>query len=122
MNTERAIGFALLVVGLCLIGYGVYSSFSVFGGATDPPHVFQMQIPQESDTENESARGALSEEEAFENMMQNQLASLFPFEAIEKALNLGAWSLFMALLFMAGGKIAGVGVQLLRNTRASVLN
>ncbi|MFH0739683.1 MAG: hypothetical protein V1819_01035 [bacterium] len=53
-------------------------------------------------------------------LMQSQLGNLMSAESMNKILNLTAWSIFMAILILACGKISSIGVQLIKTEKQNV--
>jgi len=110
MSIERMLGFVLLIVGVVLILYSLYSSYGIFTGSRDAPEIFP-------DTSEKSAEvlGDLGEAEAqMEELLQRQLEGILPAETIPKSLNLFAWSIFTGILIFGGAQLAGIGVKLLK--------
>ena len=113
MTTERISGFALILVGLLLIGYSLYSSQLIFTGTVEPPELFSS-LPREAATP--AAQGI---EAQVEQLVADQIRGLIPEETIPQTLNLVMWSVFAGLMFFAGAQIAGIGVKLLSVKRSN---
>ncbi len=123
---KKIIGWVLLVVGILIIAWGVWSSYNIFTTKEPVPQVFEIpeayknvnsEEKREEPTEENGEEGTISEEEEAQRrageIIKEQIAEILPFDFITKFFNLIAWSIFMAILILAGGKIAGIGIKLL---------
>jgi len=109
MNTERIIGFSLLLIGVVIILYALYASYGILTGEKEPPEIF------ESSTEQSAADAINGELEVqMQALLQEQLKGILPEEALPKTFNLFAWSILAGILIFGGSQIAGLGVKLLR--------
>ena len=118
MAGNKIFGGILLVLGIFIILWGLYSSYSIFKGNAVLPQVFKSTelmgediLVQESNTTN------LTPEEIQKNMEKavgEQLAKIFPPGLFLKLLNLVSWSIFAWILIMGGGKIAFLGIKMLK--------
>ncbi|MCP8307777.1 MAG: hypothetical protein H3Z52_02710 [archaeon] len=91
LKHDKVIGYILLAVGVVMIFLSVYFMFSVFSGATAPPRLFNFPD-----------------------------ISMAPGEEINKILDMGFWYLLMFFIMIAGGKIASLGVSLIREIKVEV--
>ncbi len=92
---KKIIASMLIGIGIVLIAYAIYSSFSIFMMNGDIPQVFdKIEISQD-----------LSEE-------QEIMLSLVGGIDITKFLNLFAWSMFAGILIFAGTSLARIGADL----------
>lgn len=99
------IGYVLLAIGLILIFLTVFQSYNIFTDKTEAPVVFKA----ESFGQNNSAdQGSLQQQ------IQQQVRGLLPADAIAKVLNLFSWTLLAFILMLAGGKVAGLGIKMLK--------
>ncbi len=97
METDKRLGYALLIVGLGIIFFAMFSSFSVFNGKA-PPHIFTIQ----KSTESVTVKG-------------QEIASMeiIPTEYLNQSGDLTFFMLFMFFLVSAGGKISSIGVSMI---------
>ena len=109
MTTERIIGFILLFLGVAIILFALYSSYGILTGAAEPPEIFEA--PREQSVTNE---GSEALEVQVQALLQDQLSSILPEDALPKTFNLFAWSILAGILIFGGGQVAGLGVKLLR--------
>lgn len=108
MASKKIIGWVLIVSGLLLIVLGIYSSFNIFTGRSSAPEIFKAQeMP-------DKAENNTIEKEA-EKMVSEQIDKIIPKGAVYKILNMTSWSIFMAVLFLGGGKIATIGIGMLKS-------
>ncbi|MCZ7392269.1 MAG: hypothetical protein ABOK23_09280 [Candidatus Methanoperedens sp.] len=102
----KATGYALLIAGLILIIWAVYSMYNVYTGATPPPSVIEMNSVTLS-----LPTGA--------NTPQAQ-AELISGRDSSKLVNMGIWYALMFFVASAGGRIGGMGVKLIREIKVEV--
>lgn len=111
MNVVRSVaGMVLVVVGAGIIGYGIYDARQVFSGDAPPPSLFQL--PQKDSFLPKGIQGGVDAQ--IQSLLAQQLEGMIPFDAVPKALNVSMYALFVALLFLGGGQMAGIGIKLLR--------
>ena len=97
MDSDKRIAYGLLVLGLGIIFFAIFSSFSVFNGKT-PPHLFNIQRTSEQIT----VKG-----------QEIPSMEVIPTEYLNQSGDLTFFMLFMFFLVSAGGKISGIGVNML---------
>ena len=114
MSIERGSGFVLLILGIGLIAYSLYSSFQIFSGTTQPPEIFS---PIEKPFQQEISQAGPQEQA--KQLFAEQLENILPADTIPKVLNLSIWSLFAGLLLFGGAQIAGIGVKLLKTEKTA---
>jgi hypothetical protein len=118
MTGNKIFGVILLILGLFIILWGLYSSYNIFKGNAVLPQVFRSEeiILEEPVGETGDSQGFSPEQiqKNMEEMVQNQLAKIFPVGTLSKLLNLVSWSIFAWILIMGGGKIAFLGIRLLK--------
>ncbi|MDO9097293.1 MAG: hypothetical protein Q7U60_04150 [Candidatus Methanoperedens sp.] len=102
----KTVGYALLVAGLVLILWAVYSMYNVYTGATPPPPVVEMN----SVTISLPTGGGAPP-------IQTELLS---GRESSKLTNMGIWFALMTFVASAGGRIGGLGVKLIREIKVEV--
>jgi hypothetical protein len=102
----KAVGYGLLIAGLIMIIYSVFSMYSVYTGATPPPPVIQMN----SVTISLPTGAGIPP-------VQTELIS---GTDSSKLVNMGIWYALMFFVVSAGGRISGLGVQLIREIKVEV--
>jgi hypothetical protein len=108
MNYSRIVGWILLIAGILLIGWTLWSSYGIFTAKADLPEFFEMQ--EEAAVKEEP----LTAEAQMEEMVREQLEGILPTDAITKLLNLTVWSLLAFILIMGGSQVSGLGIRLVR--------
>jgi len=119
MTSNKVFGVILLILGLLIIFWGLYSSYNIFKARAVLPQVFRPdELSQEKLPISEPANSPkLSPEQIQKNMqeaVQAQLAKIFPPGIFLKLLNLISWSIFAWILILGGGKIATLGIRMLK--------
>ena len=111
MSMKHVVGYALLAVGVLVIGYALFASYSIFLGSTQPPELFQEPEPASGQPASFDPQNI---EASMDALLQEQLAKIIPPNTVTKTLNLFAWSVFAGLLIFGGTQLAGIGIKLLR--------
>lgn len=111
MNSVRKIfGLVLLLGGLAIIVYGLYSSYEIFTAKKEPPILFE--IPEQSSVIQKGTAQDLQAQ--LQGLLGEQLKGILPADSVPKLLDLISWSIFAGILVLGGGQIAGLGVKLLK--------
>ena len=105
METNKIIGYILLIIGVLLIVLPLWQTYGIFTGKAIPAQVFTKPISFKVN-QNVSALD-------IQGQIQNALIKILPIDSIDNALNLVTWLLLMWILIYGGGKIAEIGVKLL---------
>jgi len=98
---EKIVGYVLLAIGVIVIFFSIYQMWVVFTGGSPPPELFNF-----SDVSVPAAQG------------QNIL--LMSGQELSKLAALAFWYILMFFILWAGGKIASLGVDLLREIRVEI--
>lgn len=118
MELNKILGIILLVIGLLIIFWGIFSAYNVFQGRANLPKIFIAQ--EEAILEDKmpsNSKNILSPEamqESIEQMIGEQVAKFLPAGNLMQMMNLIALSMFLWILIYGGGKIAGLGIKLLK--------
>lgn len=112
---NKIIGFVLLFLGVIMILWGVWDSYQIFTAKKPAPDIFKLsQTEQQTSVKQKSTANPQEMiQQQLQQTIQEQLKNVLPAESINRILNLTAWSIFMAILVLAGGKIGGLGIKLL---------
>ena len=122
MNIEKLFAWGLLLSGVLVIFWGIYSSFNIFMGKAEPPLVFEVLIEdpiedpiaeEETDPKDPMQVG----EEMIGKEIEKQIQKIIPAGLIPKALNLVAWLIFMGILFFASSHLSGIGIRMLKKNK-----
>jgi len=101
--TKTSFGLILLVLGLIIIFYSLYSSFNIFTAKAAPPEIFKAEP---------SAQGTVAG--SIQAQIEEQLKGMLPVDSVPTLLNLISWSIFAGILIFAGAQIAGLGIKLIK--------
>jgi hypothetical protein len=106
---KQIVGWFLLLVGICIIAYGLYDSFNIFTGEKEAPVVFFLE---KGNVVPSSDQGGV--EEQMKQMVQEQLDKILPSSFIFRILNLATWSIFVGILIFGGAQISSLGIKLIK--------
>jgi len=106
METNKIMGYILLIIGVLLIVLPLWQTYNIFTGKSLPAQVFMKPIPFKVD-QNVNPTD-------IQGQIQNALVKIIPVDSINNTLNLASWLLLMWILIYGGGKIAEIGVKLLK--------
>ncbi len=98
MNSEKTVGYLLLVTGLGIIIFSIFSASQIFSGSKSPPALFHI----EKSTQPITIGG-----------MQIPGLEFIPIDYLNLSGNLTFFLLFMWLLLSAGGRIASIGIGMI---------
>jgi len=107
IKTEGIIGYGLLGVGLIFIFLAAYNVYTVFTGVSAPPEVFNLESI--SLNANNNAGGTNSVE-----LVSGKTASKF--------MDMSVWYILMFFMVQAGGKIASLGIQMVKEIKVVLKN
>jgi hypothetical protein len=116
MQPKKIIGWALLIAGLLLIFWTLYSTYSIFTAKKEAPEVFKIE-KEEQTTLPEKKKETASEEEIrgeMKEMIEEQIKEIVPSEILSKLLNLMSWSILAGILIFGGSRISGIGIRLIK--------
>lgn len=100
-KSEKIIGYALLILGVILLLFSIFEMFNVFYGNAAPPKLFELQDVSLS-------LGGVGS------------ASLISGEQLSQLPNLLCWFILMGFLLLAGGKIASLGVNMVKDIQVEI--
>lgn len=133
---EKSVGSILLIAGLAIIGYSIYSGINVFLKAQNPPEIFK-QIDFNKSADFASAAAKNSPEDMAKLLPKNiteinpadlqkmlsgninpeMIKSIIPQEIFGYAprlMNYSVFSIFLWVLIIAGGKVSALGISLIK--------
>jgi len=112
MNFLKIFGWILLIAGVVIIVWTLYSSYNIFTGKAEIPEIFKIEAGQETSL---STRGETQDIQAqMEKMIGEQLKGLIPVDTLPKLLNLAAWSILAFILIFGGTQISTLGIKLIK--------
>lgn len=101
LKHDKVIGYVLLAAGIVMILLSVYFMFNVFTGATAPPGLFNfsdINIP----------------------IPGGETVQMIPGEEMNRLLAMFFWYLLMFFIMIAGGKIASLGISLIKEVKVEL--
>jgi hypothetical protein len=101
-KNEKIIGYILLTLGVILLLFSIFEMVSVYYGYAPPPKLFNLQdisLP-------------LGDTGSQVSLIQGAQASQLP--------NLFFWFILMGFVLLAGGKIASLGVSMIKDIKVEV--
>lgn len=114
MNFTKIFGWVLLIVGVIIIGWTLYSSYNIFSGKVTAPEIFEMQKEEVKVlSSKEKISGIQDIQVQLEEMIAEQLKGILPVDTIPKMLNLIAWSILAGILIFGGSQISNIGVKII---------
>jgi len=127
MKARKIIGWLLLLVGLIIIFYSLFTSYNIFTGKSLGPTVFKMPeketvLPQKGKDQALEGQGEESKLSSspfaaareMEEMIGEQLKGMLPLDFIPKLLNLLSWSIMAGIMIFAGTQISSLGIRLIK--------
>lgn len=112
----KILGVILILVGVAVIIYGLYSSYNIFTAKSEVPEIFKVPEKAISSPKKTPTEGI---EAQLEKMVGEQLKTIiptiFPIEFLVQLLNLTSWSIFAGLLIFGGAQISNLGIKLLKD-------
>ena len=102
VKTEKIIGYILLTLGVILLLFSIFEMVNVYTGNTPPPNLFNLSdisLPLDQDGTNIS-------------LIQGAQLSQLP--------NLFFWFVLMFFILFAGGKIASLGISMIKDIKVEV--
>ncbi len=112
---QNLIGWILLIAGLAIIFWPIYSSFNIFTAKAAAPEIFK--IGKEIQTSGGAGKTPATQAELqkeMEKLISEQLKGLLPVDTLPKLLNLISWSIFAGILILAGAQTSGLGIKMLK--------
>lgn len=104
-------GWILIFLGLGVIFWDISTSYYYFTGQKQFPQIFA-----EPKIEGSSSAGSqeFNPQELASNIIKEQLSGIMPANSVSELLNLTSWIVFASFLIYAGGKVTGVGIDLIK--------
>lgn len=109
MATTKIFGWLLLVFGVLIIVFSLFSSWNIFSGKSQPPQIFES-----GKATSLSPTGQTKAEQMIQEELQKQFQKIIPADSISQLLNLLSWSILAGIFIFGGGQISGIGVRLLK--------
>jgi len=106
METNKIIGYILLAIGILFIILPLWQTYNIFTGKSLPAQIFVSPTPLKADS-NVSPTD-------IQGQVQNALIKVLPVNSINNTLNFVSWMLLIWIFIYGGGKIAEIGVKLIK--------
>lgn len=116
-SAEKIFGWGLLIIGIIIIGWTLYSSYNIFTGKVKAPEVFEIEKEITKTPASNQGKLPTSQTEIQKElgqMIAEQLKGLLPVDALPKMLNLIVWSILAGILIFGGSQISGLGIKLIK--------
>src|SRR4030042_2556099 len=115
-RSTKIFGWVLLVAGVVIIGWTLYSSYNIFTGKAALPGIFEIEkkVTEAPTQEEETAPGSTEIQKETEKIVGEQLRELLPTDVLPKLLNLAVWSMLAFILIFGGSQISSLGVKLVK--------
>src|SRR3989344_4151526 len=108
MEAKKPIGWVLIVLGLGIVLWALWSCFRICRKKTAAPEILNEEPSQISKAPAGKSNDLQAQaQEIFNQTVQEQLKGFLPADSLPKLLNLLSWSIF------GGGQIAVIGAKLL---------
>lgn len=115
-SATKIFGWGLLILGLLIICWTLYSSYNIFTGKGAVPPLFKTETEQISaqipEGQFSASPGEIQEQAG--KILGEQLKAILPAETLPKTLNLIVWSILAGILIFGGSQISSLGIKLLR--------
>ena len=117
MEPKKIIGWVLIIAGLLLIFWTLYSTYNIFTGKKMMPEIFKVEKEKQVSSGEEIKKNIISQKELEDEMkkiVQEQVKDIVPSEFLSRIFNLTSWSILAFILVFGGSTISGIGIKLLR--------
>ena len=115
-DLTKIFGWILLVAGVGIIVWTLYSSYNIFTAKAALPEFFKIETKEAALTAPKGKILTSPEEiqKQLAEMIAEQLKGILPTETLTRLLNLLVWSILAGILIFGGGQIASLGIKLLK--------
>lgn len=116
MSRTKIFGWVLLVAGVGIIFWTLYSSYNIFTAKAALPEFFKIEAKEVLPTTPKKKIPTSPEEiqEQLGEMISEHLKGILPVDFLPKILNLVVWSMLAGILIFGGGQISSLGIKLLK--------
>lgn len=116
MKFQKISGGILLIIGIIIICWSLYSSYNIFIGKNPAPEIFKIGEKKllTSDDNKIKLNSPAEIQKQMEKIIGEQIKEIIPAKTITTFLNLISWSIFASILILAGSKISSIGIQLIK--------
>ena len=114
---KRIFGWVILIIGILIIIWGIWTSYQIFTGGIPIYEIFTSEAIEETSSTGSEINLNLPMEQQIQQLIKDQIGQILPQELLFKFFNLGAWWIFMMILMLGGGKLASIGINLLKREK-----
>ena len=111
---KKIFGWTLLVIGVLIIIWVIWTSFEIFTAQRPAYEIFKLSTTQDISLKKDGGNLEIQIQEQMQQIIKEQFKEMFPPEFLIKLFNLMSWSIFAIILFMGGEKLAVIGIRLLK--------
>lgn len=114
----KIFGWILLISGVAIIGWTLYSSYNIFTGKAEVATIFKIETKEVSIQSKEKIPTTPAElQKEMEKMIGEQLKSIIPVDFLPQVFNLIVFAILAGILIFGGTQIAGLGIKLLKSQK-----
>lgn len=118
MNYDKLFGYLLLLLGVAIIILVVIYSFQIFTGKTAAPDLFKKEVTITQNTKIDSNNLTQENMQNYVSQtVQESINKMLPENFTTKIINLACWGAFAGIAIFAGGKIGGLGINLITKSK-----
>jgi hypothetical protein len=126
LESEKVIGYFLLLMGILIIVFATFFALRVFSGKSEPYKVFEVQAPSikipSPSVDFDIPEGvdlppgfSLNQQAASESEVK-----ILPDEVFNSLLNIGVFYLAMMFLASSGAKLADMGIKMVKDIKVHI--
>lgn len=120
MNQRKIISWILILGGVAIIGWSLYSSYQIFSGKATAPEIFKVEEKEEKPLleKGKTGLGLPELQEEMKETIREEIGKMVPPEFLANLLNLMSWSVFAGILIFGGSQLSSLGIKLLKKAIA----
>ena len=116
MRFTPIFGWILLMIGISIIFWTLYSSYNIFTGKEKIPEIFQTEAQKFEITNKPKTGPSQSEpQKEIEKIIEDQLKKMLPVNFLPRLLNLICWSILAGILIFGGSQISSLGIKMIKS-------
>lgn len=117
MAIEKILGWVLLVAGILIIFWTLFSSYNFFTEKANLPQFFKLETEKSKTPQKLKTPTSIEEiQKQLGQIVEEQLKEILPTMVLEKFFNLISWSILAGILIFGGSQIATLGIKLLKSS------
>lgn len=111
----KIFGWTLLIIGIIVIGWTLYSSYNIFTGRAAAPEIFKIEAEEVSVAVQKKVPVTPEElQKETDRLIEEQLKDILPADVLPKMFNLAVWSMLAFILIFGGGQLSTLGIKLIK--------